>query len=400
MAPDDDVLTPAEEACRSEIDRLNRIIGALMDRAERATSIQGSDFTLFQTAVMLEDRVRSRTQELEAALRQNEAMTRALRESEARFRGVVSQSLIGIAIIEDGRFSYTNDKFDQIFGYSHDEIGSLDPLSVTAVSDRDLVTEKIRQRTTGESDAVAYTFHGLRKDGTTINVECHGSRMEDRPDGAGKPVLISSVLDISERVRAEHELSLIQEQLREQATHDALTGLHNRRFFEESLAQELTRAERSGSYVSLIMVDLDHFKAINDTHGHLAGDEVLREVGVLLRRSARAGDIFCRYGGEEFMLLLPGMAEGDAIARAEQIRRAIEQTVVSPARDQICFTASFGVAVFPQHGRKPDELIGHVDTALYAAKLTGRNRVCVDAHCDRSTPALPPGPLLAGTGRA
>lgn len=97
-----------------------------------------SDFSLFQTAVMLEDRVRSRTQELEAALRQHETMTRALRESKARFRGVVSQSLIGIAIIEDGRFSYTNDKFDQIFSYEHDEISTIHPLDVTYASDRDL----------------------------------------------------------------------------------------------------------------------------------------------------------------------------------------------------------------------------------------------------------------------
>ena len=117
MATGGGQLRTVHEECLAEVDRLNRIIAALMDRAERATSVQGSDFALFQTAVMLEDRVRSRTQELEAALRQNEAITRALRDSEARFRGVVSQSLIGIAIIEDGTFAYTNDKFDQIFGY-------------------------------------------------------------------------------------------------------------------------------------------------------------------------------------------------------------------------------------------------------------------------------------------
>lgn len=220
MAPSVGPLSPAHDACVAEASRLNRTIQALMDRAERSSSIHGTDFTLFQTAVMLEDRVRSRTQELEAALRHNEAMTRALRESEARFRGVVSHSLIGIAVIEDGKFSYSNDKFDQIFGYDHDEISELGPLDVTAACDRDLVAEMIRRRMVGESDAVAYTFQGLRKNGMMIDVEYHGSRMDNRPEGAERPLLISSVLDISERVRAERELGAIQEQLK--TTNDSL----------------------------------------------------------------------------------------------------------------------------------------------------------------------------------
>ena len=153
----------------------------------------------------------------------------------------------------------------------------------------------------------------MRKDGTTINVECHGSRMDESTDGANKPVLISSVLDITERVTAERELGAIQAQLRDQATHDALTGLYNRRYLEDTLSQELIRAERAGRTVSLIMADIDHFKAVNDVHGHIAGDDVLREMGTLLRGSARASDTYCRYGGEEFILLLPEMAEPDAI---------------------------------------------------------------------------------------
>jgi len=386
MAPEADPLDPAHAACVAEADRLRRTIEALMDRAERSTSIQGTDFTLFQTAVMLEDQVRSRTQELEAALRHNEAMTRALRESEARFRGVVSQSLIGIAVIEDGKFSYSNDKFDEMFGYDHDEISELGPLDVTAGSDRDLVAEMIRRRVVGESGAVAYTFHGLRKDGAVIDVECHGSRMDNLRDGAEAPLLISSVLDITERVKAERELSAKEEQLREQATHDALTGLHNRRYLEESLGQELLRAERAGRCVSLIMVDIDHFKRVNDTYGHLAGDEVLRGLGAVLKPLARASDTFCRYGGEEFVLLLPEMAESDAIARAEHIRGAVERSLLTRDGTGISVTVSLGVAVFPQHGSSPDELIESADAAMYAAKLAGRNRVGVAAGPALSLP--------------
>jgi len=392
MAPDVDVRGSSDGQCRAEVDRLNRIIQALMDRAERSTSIQGSDFTLFQTAVMLEDRVRSRTQELEAALRQNEAMTRALRESEARFRAVVSQSLMGIAIIERGTFSYTNDKFDLIFGYDSDEISTLGPLDVVAPGDQDLVAEMIRRRTDGESYSVAYTFQGLRKDGTKIDIECHGSRMDARAESRGEAVLISSILDITERIRAERELGAIQEQLREQAIRDALTGCYNRRYLEESLGQELTRAERAGRCVSLIMADIDHFKAVNDIHGHLAGDEVLRQVGSLLGGAARASDITCRYGGEEFIVLLPEMAEHDAMVRAEQIRTAIERTLVTWNGVQISVTASLGVAVYPQHGSNPDELIGTADDAMYAAKLTGRNRVSVARSGGPSGRLRPPAP--------
>ena len=127
--------SPDEQTFRAEIVRLNKIIRALVDRAERGTSVQGSDFSLFQTAILLEEQVRRRTSELEAALRENEKITRALRESEAKFRGLVSQSLVGIAITEDGRFSYSNAKFDEIFGYSTEEVRGLGPL--------DLATERI-----------------------------------------------------------------------------------------------------------------------------------------------------------------------------------------------------------------------------------------------------------------
>lgn len=111
-----------DETLRAEIVRLNKIVKALMDRAERSTRVQGSDFSMFQTTIMLEDQVRRRTEELESASRENERITRALRESEVRFRGLVSQSLVGIAIIEDDRFTYANPKLAEMFGYTVEEI--------------------------------------------------------------------------------------------------------------------------------------------------------------------------------------------------------------------------------------------------------------------------------------
>jgi diguanylate cyclase (GGDEF)-like protein/PAS domain S-box-containing protein len=362
----------------TEVARLNKIIGALMDRAERNTSAQQSDFGVFQTTIMLEERVRRRTAELEAALHENEKINRALRESEAKFRGLVSQSLVGIVLIEDGKFSYSNAKFDQTFGYSSDEIRGMGPLQVAVESDRALVSENIDKRMSGEVDQLQYVFHGLRKNGEVIDIECHSSVMHD----GERLLLISLIMDISERRRAERAVQVLQEELRELSTHDALTGLYNRRYLEEFFRRELLLAERAGHPVSVIMGDLDHFKAVNDRDGHLAGDEVLRVFGNLMKHNARASDIICRYGGEEFLLVLPGMTQEGALERAEQLRRAMAATRFSYGASAIMVTASFGIAVFPSDGRTTDELIAAADMALYSAKSAGRNRVSLS--CEHS----------------
>jgi diguanylate cyclase (GGDEF)-like protein/PAS domain S-box-containing protein len=364
-----------EQALRGENARLNKMIRALMDRAERSTSVQGSDFSLFQTAILLEEQVRIRTSEVEAALRENEKINRALRESEEKFRGLVSQSLVGIVIIEDGRFSYSNAKFDEIFGYNGDEVRGLGPLDIATEHDRPRVAENIRKRLSGEVEQVVYVFHGLRKNGAQIDVEIHSSTMEI----GGKLALISLVMDVTERTRAEREVQALQERLREQSMRDALTGLYNRRYLEETLGRELILAGRHGYPVSLIMGDLDHFKSVNDRFGHLGGDEVLRTFGDLMKRHARGSDIYCRYGGEEFLLVLPQMPADTAAERAEQLRIAMAAVPVPFGNSAIAVTASFGVATFPREGQTGDELIAAADSALYAAKAAGRNRVIVNS---------------------
>ncbi|MGO9900772.1 MAG: PAS domain S-box protein [Solirubrobacteraceae bacterium] len=235
-------LAPDQLDLRAEVTRLTKIIRVLMDRAARSASAQGSDFGLFQTTIVLEAQVRRRTAELEAALRENEKINHALAESEAKFRGLVSQSLAGIVLIEDGEFSYSNARFDEMLGYSADEVRKLGPVDTAVDSDRAFAAENLRQRVSGEVDHVDYAYRGLRKDGAVVDVECHGSAM----DVDGKSILISLILDITERTRVERELQALQARLREQSTHDALTGLYNRRYLERTLGRELILAERAG----------------------------------------------------------------------------------------------------------------------------------------------------------
>jgi len=173
-------------------------------------------------------------------------------------------------------------------------------------------------------------------------------------------------------------LGTVMHELRTQASTDALTGLHNRRQFRDILARELARAARNGSTVALVMVDLDHFKKVNDTHGHDAGDLVLRSLGALLRNSVRASDAACRFGGEEFALILPETTCGGAVQKAETVRLDVAGLDLEyDGKPLGKLSASFGVAVFPEHAGDADTLLRVADEALYAAKGAGRNRVMV-----------------------
>lgn len=171
------------------------------------------------------------------------------------------------------------------------------------------------------------------------------------------------------------------EALRRLATRDPLTGLLNRRMFDEILGEEMERSRRFGRPFSLIMIDIDHFKGVNDTHGHLAGDEVLREVSRRLESQVRTVDRVMRYGGEEFAIL---MLEGGAdVGRslAGEIRAVVEATPISVDQDlSLSLTISAGVADFPRDGADAEGIIGAADKALYAAKESGRNRVMT--FCD------------------
>jgi diguanylate cyclase (GGDEF)-like protein len=181
----------------------------------------------------------------------------------------------------------------------------------------------------------------------------------------------------------------LRESLRSQSIRDPLTGLFNRRYLEETLELDLSRARRSGSAVSVVMGDADHFKKFNDGFGHDAGDLVLRRIAEVMRANIRKGDLACRYGGEEFIIVLHAADTSEAAGRAEIIRRAIESMEVTFRGQALgSVTISLGVATFPGHADDGAALISTADAAMYAAKRSGRNRVAVTASAHVESPPL------------
>jgi diguanylate cyclase (GGDEF)-like protein len=168
----------------------------------------------------------------------------------------------------------------------------------------------------------------------------------------------------------------LMHRLRQESITDALTGLYNRRYMEETLRREFSRCQRKGICLSLLLLDADHFKKVNDNHGHEAGDGVLIHLAALLKKDIRAEDVACRFGGEEFLLLMPGLCPKAAMAKAELLRLAVLNTPTRLGDNRVIpLTVSIGLAVYPEDALTPEALIRAADQGLYAAKSSGRNRV-------------------------
>jgi diguanylate cyclase (GGDEF)-like protein len=182
--------------------------------------------------------------------------------------------------------------------------------------------------------------------------------------------------EVEKRIWAETELTHANLQLRDRAVRDALTGVHNRGYLEESLAREEARARRNGTPLGVMMIDIDHFKRINDTYGHPAGDAVLRAVGQYVMSLTRGEDIFCRYGGEEFVLIMIDTTARAVWERAEALRAGVQELAIEhDGRTIGPITLSIGVAMIPDHARDGQAALKAADAALYRAKQGGRNRV-------------------------
>jgi diguanylate cyclase (GGDEF)-like protein/PAS domain S-box-containing protein len=204
-------------------------------------------------------------------------------------------------------------------------------------------------------------------------------RYGDESEGA-RNIIAQSALAAAEQLSLILANLRLRETLKNQSIRDPQTGLFNRRYMEDSLVRELSRAERMGKTVVVAMIDIDHFKRLNDTYGHTAADAVLREWSEILKAKFRGSDIVCRYGGEEFMIILPDISVDDARQRLEQLRSDLARMVVREDGQSIqTVTVSMGVAVFPRHGRSSQSLIQAADHALYRAKDMGRDRIEVAA---------------------
>ncbi|AFO90663.1 sensor domain-containing diguanylate cyclase [Phaeobacter inhibens] len=199
----------------------------------------------------------------------------------------------------------------------------------------------------------------------------------------------------------------MRDQLHDQSVRDPLTGLFNRRHMTETLRKSIGNSQNSGTPLSIIAVDVDHFKKFNDNHGHDAGDMVLRAVGSVLEQACDGDEVACRPGGEEFTLILPGASQEDVMTKAELLRQAVEAIVVRYGEKALPgISISLGVAHYPRHGTMPQDLLRASDEALYEAKAKGRNQVCVASSAEqaprdpgaqkhRSTHPKPDGPIAA-----
>lgn len=218
--------------------------------------------------------------------------------------------------------------------------------------------------------------------------------------------VISKILTANEKLqdrleRAEQQIAAQANELRTQqseARTDALTGLANRRAFDDVLDDNAQRFERDGRPFSLILLDIDEFKRFNDVRGHLAGDEVLRAFGRTLTRNVKGGDFACRYGGEEFAVIMPGAAVSDARAAGERLRKAVEATFVAYDGQSLNVTVSFGVAQC-RRGERTDQLFRRADDCVYQAKQSGRNRGYWHTGDERQ-PIAPPAATLAAVPAA
>ena len=172
-------------------------------------------------------------------------------------------------------------------------------------------------------------------------------------------------------------VEILQEQLQELAVRDPLTELYNRRYLQEALELEFAHPERSSRPLAILMMDSDFLKDINDKFGHKAGDDFLVHIAIVIRESIRAGDIACRYGGDEFVVVLSDVTQNTAFERAEKLRKKIASHYIVHRNEKVSISVSIGIAMFPTHGSTWELLLQKADQALYEAKGLGKNRVFV-----------------------
>ncbi len=364
-----------EQSLNAEVARLNKIIQALMDRAERTASLQGSDFSLFQAAITLEDQVRRRTAELEETRQAMEKITRTLRESENRHRLLVENSPVSIYEIDlVGRVTAMNRAGLLMWGFKEEcEVQGSLCLDAVSAKDRGRIGNLLAKAYAGERSDFEFDTEG--GDGKIFK-SCF---VPIRNKQGVIEKLMGITEDITERKRAE-------EQVRKLAFYDTLTELPNRRLLIDRLGQAMAAGQRSRCYGAVMFLDLDNFKSLNDSHGHDVGDLLLIEVADRIAGCLRDSDTVARFGGDEFVVMLSelDMNEQQAAEKAgivaEKIRVVIAEPFLLACRkegteitvEHHC-TSSIGIVLFLGHEEAREDILKWADMAMYQAKASGRN---------------------------
>ena len=298
-----------------------------------------------------------------------------IKTSELRYRRLFEAAQDGILILDarTGAITDVNPFLIKMLGYSREEFIQKKLWEVGAFQDIEASREAFKALQMDEY--IRYEDLPLRaKNGKLVDVEF----VSNVYVVGDESVIQCNIRDITERKQAEDALLKSQALLQEQSVRDHLTGLFNRRYMEETLERELLRASRKQLTLGIIMLDVDNLKQLNDSWGHAAGDMILRELSNLLFKHIRGEDIPCRYGGDEFILILPDASGEVTRTRAELIcdhARYIHLQYEGQSLTPV--TLSLGVAIFPEHGVTSTEILRMVDAALYRAKSEGRDRVVV-----------------------
>jgi diguanylate cyclase (GGDEF)-like protein/PAS domain S-box-containing protein len=290
-------------------------------------------------------------------------------ESEQRFRLAFEDNMAPMVFSSsDGRFMAVNDAFCEIVGRTREELIGSDSKLFTHPDDIGLSEEVYRRMMSGEAERVRYFKRFQHKDGRIVAAEVSISPARD-PSGQAR-YFVSSVRDVTEERALTAELS-------HQALHDPLTGLANRALFDDRLAQAYARVVRHGGLGAVLLLDLDDFKSVNDSHGHLVGDQVLIEVARRFERVTRSTDTLCRFGGDEFLYLAENLASAH---EAEQVASRLLHVLNKPLElvgVRIDQHASLGIAVWDQTSNDTVEIIREADVALYVAKGEGKGQFAV-----------------------
>jgi diguanylate cyclase (GGDEF)-like protein/PAS domain S-box-containing protein len=286
-----------------------------------------------------------------------------LRENEEKYSTVAEKARDGIVIIQEDVYKYVNRAMTEISGYTTEELVDMNFLDIFAPEYRDLLGHRYEMRLSGEETPPVYEAKIQTKDAITRDVEVSFGIITYH----GRPADMGFIRDITERVKA-------QEEIRRLAYHDALTGLPNRALFNEQYTLAQAHAKRHKKGLGVILLDLDHFKEVNDTLGHNVGDQLLQVAGKRLSMLVREEDVVARMGGDEFMILLQ---EIDDEASVTTISRKIVEVFREPFMfygQELHITTSVGVAIYPHDGEDIVTLLKNADIAMYRAKEHGRNR--------------------------